>query len=179
MDENPEKTARMFFALWPGGRTRSALDQAAARLHRHCGGKQTKAETIHLTLVFIGEVPLSRIDSLLDAAEKVRAPEFSLKLTRLGWWRHNRIAWAMPESVPEGLAGLVGQLRAHLENAGCAYDAKPHVPHVTLLRKAHCSGETFPPLAVEWQAREFVLVRSVLSAAGAAYEIAGRWELHR
>lgn len=179
MDKKSEKTARLFFALWPEGKTRGILDQAAARLHRRCGGKQTRAETLHLTLAFLGEVPLSRIDRLLEAAGKVRAPAFSMKLTRLGWWWHNCIAWAMLEAVPQELVGLVGQLRAHLDSAGIRFDAQPHVPHVTLLRKAHCPEETFPPLDVSWQAREFVLVRSVLSAAGAAYEVVGRWELQR
>jgi len=177
MDEKSEKSARVFFALWPDGKTRGALDQAAARLHRRCGGKQTRAESIHLTLVFLGAVPLSHIGNLLEAAGKVDAPAFSMRLAKLGWWRHNRIAWAMPEAVPEELAGLVGQLRANLESAGVAFDAKPFVPHITLLRKAHCPDEVFPPLAVEWQAREFVLVRSVSDAAGTAYEVIGNWAL--
>lgn len=177
MNEEAEKSARLFFALWPDGKTRGALDQAAARLHRRCGGKQTRAESIHLTLVFLGAVPLSRIASLLEIAGKVRAPAFSMTLTKLGWWRHNRIAWAMPEAVPEELAALVGQLRANLESAGVVFDAKPFVPHITLLRKAHCPDEAFSPLAVPWQAREFVLVRSVSNAAGASYEAIGCWSL--
>ncbi|MFA7242020.1 MAG: RNA 2',3'-cyclic phosphodiesterase [Sulfuricellaceae bacterium] len=176
-EKNTEKSARMFFALWPGGRTRGALTQAADKLHRCCGGKRTRAETLHLTLVFLGAVPLSRIGNLLEAAGKVHVPAFAMKLTKLGWWRHNRIAWAMPETVPEELAELVGQLRAQLASVGLAFDAKPYVPHVTLLRKGHCPDEAFPPLAVEWRAREFVLVRSKPSAAGAAYEIVGRWAL--
>ena len=176
-DKSDKETARMFFALWPDGRTRGALDRAAAKLQRRCSGKQTRAESIHLTLVFLGEVPLSRIENLLEAAGKVHVPAFAMKLARLGWWRHNRIAWAMPEAVPDELIALVGQLRAHLECAGLAFDAKPYVPHVTLLRKAHCPDEAFPPLAVEWRAREFVLVRSMTSAAGAAYEIVGQWAL--
>lgn len=177
MEENTEKTARMFFALWPGGRTRGALAQAADKLHCRCGGKRTRAESIHLTLVFLGAVPLSCIENLLEMAGKVHVPAFSIKLTKLGWWRHNRIAWAMPEAVPEELAELVGQLRAQLASASAAFDAKPFVPHVTLLRKTHCPDEAFPPLAVEWQAREFVLVRSATNAMGAAYEIVGRWAL--
>jgi len=177
MDEKREKSARLFFALWPDGTTRVALDQAAAKLHRLCGGKQTRTETIHLTLAFLGAVPLSRIDSLVEAAGKVAAPAFSMNLSKLGWWRHNRIAWAMPEAVPEELATLVGQLRANLESADVAFDAKPFVPHITLLRKAHCPDEAFPPLAAPWQAREFVLVRSVSNAAGTAYEVIGNWAL--
>ena len=157
VDKSDKETARLFFALWPDGKTRGVLDQAAARLHRRCGGKQTRAETLHLTLVFLGETPLSRIGSLLEAAGKVRAPAFSMSLTRLGWWRHNRIAWAMAEAVPAELAALVGQLRVHLDSAGISFDTKPHVPHVTLLRKAHCSEEAFPPMEVEWRARELVL----------------------
>lgn len=174
-----KETARLFFALWPDGRARGVLDQAAAKIHRHCGGRRTRRETIHLTLVFLGDVPMSRLDELRQAVADISLPAFAVALDRAGWWRHNRIVWAGMENVPQPLADLVGQLRERLKNSGFGFDGKAFVPHVTLLRKAYCPDREFPPLAVEWQAREFVLVRSVTSEAGAAYEIVGRWAFQR
>jgi len=179
IENSNQETARLFFALWPDGKARGVLDQAAAKIHRHCGGRRTRPETIHLTLAFLGEVPLSRLDDLRQAVADIALPAFGIALDRVGWWRHNRIVWAGGESVPQPLADLVGQLRERLKNCGFGFDSKPFVPHITLLRKAHCPDSEFPPLAAEWPAREFVLVRSVTSAAGATYEIVGRWALQR
>lgn len=167
----------MFFALWPDGRTRAALDQAAGKVVRRCGGRRTRPETIHMTLVFLGDVPLSRLEQLREAATGITLPAFSVPMNRLGWWQHNRIVWAGSDAVPQPLAELTGLLRERLTAAGFSFDAKAFVPHVTLLRKAHCPDREFPPLAAEWQVGDFVLVCSALSAAGAAYEIVGRWEL--
>ncbi len=167
----------MFFALWPDGKTRRALDQAAGKAGRQCGGRRTRSETIHMTLVFLGEAPLARLEQLRETAAGIVLPGFSVPINRMGWWRHNRIVWAGTDAAPELLSELAGALRKKLTAAGFGFDAKTFVPHVTLLRKAHCPDREFPPLAVEWKAEDFVLVRSVLSAEGAAYEIVGRWEL--
>lgn len=171
------ESARMFFALWPDGRTRTALDQAAGKVLRQCGGRRTRRETIHMTLVFLGDVPLSRLEQLRVAATGITLPAFSVPINRLGWWKHNQILWAGTDAVPELLSELSGQLRERLTAAGFSFDTKAFVPHVTLLRKAQCPDREFPPLAAEWKVGSFVLVRSAQSALGAAYEIVGRWEL--
>lgn len=176
-DEFDQQTARLFFALWPEGHTRGALAQAADKLHRRCGGKVTRAQTIHLTLVFLGNVPVARIGELVSAMEGLSVPAFALEMNRLGWWTHNRIAWAGPTEQPDELGVLVGQLRDRLAAGEFAFDTKKFVPHVTLLRKANCAEEAFFPLDIQWRAKEFVLVRSAMSAAGAAYETIGRWKL--
>lgn len=170
-------TQRMFFALWPSAVVAADLAKVGGGLHEVCGGRRTRAETIHLTLVFLGEVQVERIDDLLTLAGQVRTHSFSLNLTRLGWWPHNRIVWAAPDRVPNELAYLVDSLRHHLESAGVNFDAKPFVPHITLLRKGGCKDKLLPDAHVEWRIEDFVLVRSVPGEGGAAYEEVGRWQL--
>lgn len=170
-------TQRMFFALWPSVVVAADLAKAGRGLHEACGGRRTRAETIHLTLVFLGEVELERIDDLLTLAGQVRAHSFSLNLTRLGWWPHNRIVWAAPNKTPAELAHLTDDLQHILESAGVHFDAKPFVPHITLLRKGSCKDQSLPDVHVEWRAEDFVLVRSVPSEGGATYEVVGRWPL--
>ncbi|MBS4097786.1 MAG: RNA 2',3'-cyclic phosphodiesterase [Sulfuricella sp.] len=176
-DELDTQTARLFFALWPDGRTRGALAQAADKLQRRCGGKATRVQTIHLTLVFLGDVPVARIGELGAAMEGLCSPAFGLEINRLGWWKHNRIAWAAPAETPPQMGELVEEIRRRLVASGFRFDAKRFVPHITLARKAQCAEQAFFPLAVAWRAKDFVLVRSVVSEAGAAYEIIGRWGL--
>lgn len=173
------KTARLFFALWPAPAERGALDQAGRKLRVACGGRQMRANNLHLTLVFLGNVELSRLDTLRAVAGGVRAAPFAMTLSRLGWWKHNRVAWAAPDATPDPLAELVARLQAGLRQAGFAFDDRPtYVPHVTLLRNARCDALEWPPFGpLEWRAEEFVLVRSVTREEGATYEAIGRWPL--
>jgi 2'-5' RNA ligase len=157
--------------------TAAELDEAAKDLHEICGGRRTRAETIHLTLAFIGEVELGRINDLLELAGEIRASAFRLNLTRFGWWPHNRIVWLAPGETPVELMQLVDALRQNLLGAGFCFDTKPFVPHITLLRKADCRKNPLPAGEVEWHVEDFVLARSVLGVNGAAYEVVGRWPL--
>lgn len=173
--------ARLFFALWPDAGVRGALDRLGRNLRTACGGRQMRPDTIHLTLVFLGNVDLARKDALYAVAGKVRVPPFPMTLTIPGWWQHNRVAWAGPEITPEPLLSLVNQLQEGLRGEGFAFDDRPtYVPHVTLLRNARCEGMELPPFApLYWQAQDFVLVRSITREEGAAYEVIGRWPLLR
>lgn len=168
-------TLRMFFALWPSAAVATELAKAGRGLHEVCGGRLTRAETIHLTLAFLGEVELEKVDDLLKLAGQVRAHAFSLNLIRLGWWPRNRIVWAAPEEVPPELVLLVDDLQRNLRGAGVGFDAKPFVPHITLLRKGNCKDKPLPAMSVKWSVVDFVLVRSVPSERGSAYEVLGRW----
>lgn len=176
--EKKPETARLFFAIWPDGKVRSQLELAGKKLYAACGGRITRAETLHLTLVFLGDVEISRIGTLQSVAAGVRAPAFVMALARFGWWRHNRVAWAAPENTVPALALLVDELQAALLEAEFELDRRPYAPHLTLLRNARCDRAELPHLApVEWAANDFVLVRSVTTEEGAAYEILGRWPL--
>jgi len=174
----PEPTTlRMFFALWPNAAVATELAKAGKALHEVCGGRLTRAETIHLTLAFLGEVELEKVDYLIKLAGYVRAHAFSLNLTRLGWWPRNHIVWAAPDEAPAELALLVDDLRLNLGCAAVDFDAKPFVPHITLLRNGNCKDNPLPSVGVKWRAEDFVLVKSVSSGSGAAYEVVGRWPL--
>ena len=170
-------TQRMFFALWPDPVTGKLLQQAGKKLHGACGGHITRLETIHMTLVFLGNVEVARLDELQSIAGEINAAPFLLDISSSGWWQHNRIGWVAPETTAPALSELVTQLSAKLTAAGFELDTRKYVPHVTLLRKSECQV-TMPPIdTIQWYVSEFVLVMSGLSNAGAAYEIVGRWPL--
>ena len=52
--DNP--TARVFFALWPKAAESGRLVAWQTPLKRLCGGRAMRGETLHTTLVFIGDV---------------------------------------------------------------------------------------------------------------------------
>ena len=100
---------------------------------------------------------------------------FELVLDEAGFWKHNRLAWAGAGETPAALEAMVGGLRTALAQARCAFDPKPFVPHVTLVRKAR-PGLALPRFEpIRWQVDGFVLVRSVTRPAGSDYFVEGRW----
>jgi 2'-5' RNA ligase len=71
---------------------------------------------------------------------------------------------------------LVSALNVALQAAGFAVDARPHVPHITLLRNTAC-GEVPACTPVRWPVSDFVLVSSRTETDGAHYEVIRRWPL--
>lgn len=173
--EAPEAgVARMFFALWPGDTVRRSLSACSEALYRQVGGKPTRAESVHLTLVFLGDVPAARTGSLQAVGAGAAFEPFTMHLDEVGCWKHNQIAWAAPSRVPPALTELVQALESGLDAEGFRFDRRPHTPHVTLLRKAHCVAlKRAEP--VEWPVSHFVLVRSELHSDGSRYRVIGRW----
>jgi RNA 2',3'-cyclic 3'-phosphodiesterase len=136
-----------------------------------------RLDTLHLTLAFIGGVPRVRIPELLDIGAAVAPRAFDLTLDVVGEWARKHIVWAGPEQVPEQLAALAAELKSALLNAGFAIEARPFVPHVTLLRNAACATQRTPlEPSVRWHADGFVLVESALLPSGASYEVLRRWQ---
>lgn len=169
-------TLRLFFALWPDDATRDALNRTGKWLHQHWGGRRMRAETVHITLAFLGETPAARLDDLVACADSVETGAYELILDQAGYWRHNRIGWLGASETPPQYAELVGALNAALQGAGFPVDSRPYVPHVTLLRNSR-GGEVPVCTPVNWSIREFVLVQSRLDAGGAHYEVVRRWAL--
>jgi 2'-5' RNA ligase len=162
---------RLFFALWPPAPAAHALAQWAAKAQRQSGGRASAEETIHLTLAFLGEADP---DKAIAAARGALGETFELPVETAKHWKHNRIVWAGPLTIPAPLEGLVAALHGRLRDASFVLETRSFAAHITLIRKA--SAAALPPLPrIEWPAREFVLVRS---KPGSRYEIVERFRLH-
>lgn len=97
-----------------------------------------KPENIHLTLKFLGEVELVRIqiiEKTLDIIANEIEP-FHLNLEGIGAfpnWRLPRIVWIGIEKS-EPLLLLAKKIEENLRNLGCQSEAKPFSPHLTIGR---------------------------------------------
>jgi 2'-5' RNA ligase len=154
---------RLFFALWPPREAAQALHAWAAEAQGVTGGRVVHAESIHLTLAFLGEVPDP--SAAIAAAQSVRIVAHMLVLEQARYWRHNQIVWVGPRAEDPRTLAIAAPLRT---------EKRPFATHVTLLRKARAA--TLPEFRpVRWPVEEFVLVRSKLSARGAEYEVLERF----
>ena len=171
----PPDTLRLFFALWPDDAARGALNRTGKWLHQHWGGRRMRADTLHITLAFLGSTPADQLEAVFACADAVQTDAFDLILDQAGYWRHNRIGWLGASQTPP-YGKLVGALNAALRGAGYSIDARPHVPHVTLLRNS--VGGAVPECEpVCWPISDFVLVASRRESDGMHYDVIRRWPL--
>jgi 2'-5' RNA ligase len=168
--------ARVFFALWPTEAERVPLAEWQKTLQHLCGGRTMQSNTLHSTLVFIGDVDLSRLEALQLAAQNASGMSFELCFDMARYWGHNHIVYAAPSHVPPHLVHLVGSLEQQLKSHRFEFDQREYKPHVTLLRNARWTDAPLPGmLAVCWQIKDFALVQSVQKSGKAGYRVLARF----
>ena len=149
-----DERVRLFVALDIPGRVREALAELSARLKKTClSARWVRLESAHITLKFIGEVPLDdRVETIREAlGEPSRgfAP-IVLRFAGLGFFpneRRPRVFWAGIEAGPQ-LAALAAAIEAKLEPLGHSRRKARFHPHITLARfelSARDSARCAPP----------------------------------
>ncbi|HUN94314.1 MAG TPA: RNA 2',3'-cyclic phosphodiesterase [Burkholderiaceae bacterium] len=128
---------RCFVALWPDHEARERLAEAAAALAREIpSARPTRADNLHLTLAFIGELRpalAAVVVQRLAALPRPWAPSTPWRLDRIGSFPSARVAWAGGEH-DERLERLASDARSILDDLHVHYDRKPFAAHVTLAR---------------------------------------------
>ena len=168
-------SARVFFALWPDAEVRHALMQVGLKMHRQVDGKLTREESVHMTLLFLGATPVERLDALTELAATVPFEAFTLHIGKADCWKHNKVAWVAPPATPPALTRLVSGLEERVAAEGFRFDRRAFAPHITLVRKAHCVPLDLKMPHIQWDVRNFVLVRSELDSNGSRYAVIGCW----
>lgn len=168
-------TLRCFVALWPDEAARDCIARIADAQHaRWPAARRMRTENLHLTLAFIGVQPIDVVRVLQPHIDTLASPAFDWTLDRLGVFRSARVLWlGGPECQP--LQALADAVRAALEVQGVAYDRKPFVPHITLLRDLPRDGQPDMPIdPVLWPVRAPRLVVSTMTPAGVWYRDAAQ-----
>jgi RNA 2',3'-cyclic 3'-phosphodiesterase len=169
---------KVFFALWPADAERGRQAAWQKPLHLLCGGRVMQSKTLHSTLVFIGDVELSRLEAMQLAAREASGKSFELCFDEARYWGHNHIVYAAPSHVPPHLVQLVAALEQRLTKHRFEFDQHEYKPHVTLLRNARWTDASLPAmLPVCWQIMDFALVQSVQKSGQAGYQVLARFPL--
>jgi 2'-5' RNA ligase len=174
-----EPVRRLFFALWPPAAVATRLHELALAAQRTCGGRAMRRDTLHVTLAFLGAIPVARVAQAEAAADAVAGERFELELNRLACWKHKRIVWAGGGEMPPALDGLAAHLALNLRTAGFVLDARRFALHATLLRNADCVAP-LPDVQqpIRWPVDDFALVESHGGPGGSRYEVVRRWVMH-
>lgn len=150
--------ARLFLAVWPDPAARQALLRWRDGARWPAGAAATPPEQLHLTLHFIGDVPLARLP---EVAEGLAVPcrRCWIGFDRAEHWGCG-LAVLGAATVPPALAELHGRLAEALRALGLPVERRPWRPHVTLARRA--AGAVLPPggPGADWAVDGYALVQS-------------------
>ncbi len=174
----PERTHRLFFALWPDEPLRTALAPRIRALQPAGVGRAQRPDQWHVTLEFLGSVPASRVAAARDAAAQVHASPSELRFDAVEFWRRPEVLCLVAREVPPPLADLVAQLRVALAAQGFEPETRPFRAHVTLARKVTQPVPTAPFEPLGWPVAEFALVESITDRSGSIYTPLASWPLH-
>jgi 2'-5' RNA ligase len=98
-----------------------------------------RQENLHLTLKFLGDTPVAKIEALSQAAYNaaVRFSRFDLVVGRCGAFPSTgqpRVLWIGIDDRSGELADLYRSLEDECANAGFAREERPFHPHLTIAR---------------------------------------------
>ena len=160
-----------------------------------------KAESLHITLKFIGEKPPEAVEQIKQALSIVHEAPFEIVFRGFGFFpnpKAARVFWVGIESGP-ALATLASAIDSTMFSCGIAKEDHAFSPHLTLARGGRGSGaparqksdvpnRTFQHLQEKlaarpvpefgtMKAREFFLYQSQLSPGGSRYTKLERFPL--
>jgi len=129
---------RLFVALRTPQSVRRALEELITRLRPAApAARWVRAENIHVTLKFIGEVPPTRLQPICDVLTEIRlSAPVEICFRGLGFFPNDyspRVFWAGIHTS-DNLAALAAAVEESLEPLGIARESRAFKPHLTLAR---------------------------------------------
>ncbi len=170
MNSSPDSGRRLFLACWPDQSLQETLYDLARHLQLKHGGRRTKKENIHLTLVFLGQVHQEKELQLRQQLRLLDFKQFDLELDQAGSFTHCRINWVGPAIMPRGLKELHAVLKRVIQQLGYHSEQGSYVPHISLLRDCHSEYEhAIRP--IQWKVNKYCLIESRKKRDGVEYKI--------
>ncbi|WP_441250743.1 RNA 2',3'-cyclic phosphodiesterase [Kitasatospora sp. McL0602] len=192
---------RLFVAVLPPVEAVQELVDAAAPLRGTAEGERLRwsgVEGWHLTLAFLGELPVVELDRLEQLLGQVAAGHGAHRLRLAGGGNFgDRVLWAGVEGETWALKRLAEAVRVAVAELGVETDQYGFHPHLTLARAGSSHGQRraerraaaggMQALAEEladfrggeWEAAELHLVRSEQGFGPSRYTTVRSWPLAR
>lgn len=185
---------RAFIAIELPSAILGEVDQIEARLKPQVPPdtvRWVKADNIHLTLKFLGQVPSDQMDLITSALRTTVASHapFALEVSGAGCFpnaHRPRVVWVGVKDDGHRLHALQRAVENAIAPLGYPTEVRDFTPHLTLGRLARDVrqidqkkiGEVVEAAAVgllgRWEVKQVALIRSDLKPNGAEYTILAR-----
>lgn len=193
MNPSTEQSWRMFCAIELPQHTCELVLRHIARLQEatpQARASWARVAALHLTLKFLGDIPLHSVADLSRAADVAAGSvrPFTIQLQESGVFPARgpaKVLWLGAKDVSGRLLRLQRELEEQCAGAGFAKESRAFHPHLTLARvrnpqQARALAAAHQNLAfdpVEFDVRELLVIRSELSSAGSEYSVISRHAL--
>jgi 2'-5' RNA ligase len=184
---------RSFLAFELPADIKNTVDRVAGEVRRSgLNVRWVKAENIHLTVVFLGNVNVQEVEAVGKAAEEIcgQYGPFDISLGGMGCFpnsRRPRVLWLGVEGDLERLSSFRDALQKNLEPFGVKAEKRPFSPHLTLgrFKKQGKSGARLHDMLSAYKdlttavcsLNELILFKSDLNPGGAVYTKMLSWPL--
>ncbi|ROQ76621.1 RNA 2',3'-cyclic phosphodiesterase [Streptomyces sp. NBC_01260] len=135
-EQTQPTTVRVFIALAPPDHAKDELARElrpAYDTYPHL--RWNRIEDWHITLAFLGELPVSTVPLLRQPLAGLAAAHQPIRLTlRGGGTFDDRVLWSGIDGDLDGLRMLAADVRTVVKSCGVAFEGRPLRPHLTLAR---------------------------------------------
>ena len=170
---------RLFVGIFPSQSTQARLNREA---EKWCKNLQTevrvlKPESLHLTIKFIGNVELTRLDNFTTAFLKATGnlSPTSLQLKQLKLFPSHRKPRVVAAEINPSLElqSIFQFFNEGFSSLGIIVDRRKFHPHITVARTRHWQKETISPTPIQIvePIESIDLIHSQLTPEGAKYSI--------
>ena len=178
-------TARCFIALDISDALKKKIERVREKIFlTDLGIRWVRPENLHLTLKFLGDVKLDKIDEIIEAIRSLELPEDTLHLqfNMMGVFpdlKHPRIIWLGSDENP-ALTRLASDLENSLAKMGFSKEKREFKSHLTIGRVkpkhdakgiAEAVNTAADKIASEEVIKLITLYKSRLSSEGPQYEV--------
>src|SRR5262245_15631104 len=187
---------RLFIAIDLDEAARAAISEEQRRLKAAIGAtraniKWVRPEQMHLTLVFLGEVPEVRVQAVVEAiGQPVAQPPFDLAFAGIGVFPPRgapNVLWIGAAAGAADAIELQRQLAERVAQLGFPLERRPFQPHLTLARlkdsrpsdRTAVLAESRTAIVATTRIDYATLYQSKLSSQGPTYTALARATLSR
>jgi 2'-5' RNA ligase len=187
-----DKPWRLFIALELPAEVRKKIAHHIDRLRTEMADVRAswaREQNVHLTLKFLGDVPIERVEAVSRALQRAAtgAASFEMEIRGCGAFpprAQPKVLWIGISDVLE-MSNLHDATERECARLGFAREGRPFHPHLTIARLRASSGARalaelherlgFAPMLV--RVSDVCLVRSELGSTGSRYTIVARHQL--
>jgi len=192
MMKPPDESWRLFIAIELPSSLRQSVQDHINQLKQALPEERAswaRGENLHLTLKFLGDTPVAKVEALSQAAQRAASKvlPFELVIGDCGAFPvrgQPRVLWIGINDPTNNLTELYRAIEDECANAGFPRERRPFHPHLTIarLRRPHGARRIaelhkevgFDPIRVS--VREVCLIRSELRSEGSRYTVLSRHE---
>ncbi|MDQ3684755.1 MAG: RNA 2',3'-cyclic phosphodiesterase [Acidobacteriota bacterium] len=188
-----QESLRVFCAVEIPAEVKKRIADHVAFLRPHASddtARWERAEKLHVTMKFFGEIPRQRIEDLSRAVTRAAdfVPPFNLAVRGTGVFPPRvapRVLWLGVHDDSSGLEKLQAALEGECARVGFTREPRPFHPHLTIARLRSARGAREIAEAhtqnnfqgEEFAVTEVIVMRSELGQGGSKYTVLSRHRL--